>query len=81
MGTGVYYGTYQSISCAVWTDISVHDVLIVRLFPLSLFGSAFAWFTSLPPNSISGWTNMEKRFPKYFYTRFNELKLTDPTLV
>ena len=30
------------------------EPLRVRLFPLSLSGSAFAWFLSLPPNSIHG---------------------------
>jgi hypothetical protein len=29
-----------------------HDALRVRLFSLSLSGSAFAWFTTLPANSI-----------------------------
>lgn len=36
------------------------DALRVRLFPLSLSGSAFTWFASLPSNSIHGWADLEK---------------------
>ena len=32
-----------------------HDALRVRLFSLSLSGSSFAWFTTLPANSILYW--------------------------
>jgi hypothetical protein len=35
------------------------DALRVRLFPLSLSGSAFTWFASLPANSIRSWVNLE----------------------
>jgi hypothetical protein len=27
------------------------------MFPLSLTGVAFSWFTSLPPNSIDSWVS------------------------
>ncbi len=36
------------------------DALRVRLFPLSLSGSAFTWFTSLPYNSVQSWADLEK---------------------
>ena len=38
------------------------DALRVRLFSMSLSGSAFAWFTSLPANSILYWADLEKHF-------------------
>src|SRR6185312_7282537 len=38
------------------------DALRVRLFSLSLSGSAFAWFTTLPANSILYWAFLEWRF-------------------
>ena len=41
-------------------EASAEDPLLVRFFPLSLSGSAFTWFASLPPNSISGWANLKK---------------------
>jgi hypothetical protein len=31
----------------------------VRLFSLSLIGTAFAWYTTLPPNSILSWGDLE----------------------
>jgi hypothetical protein len=31
----------------------------VRLFSLSLIGTAFAWYTTLPPNSINSWEELE----------------------
>jgi len=33
-------------------EAAVEDALKIRLFPLSLSGSVFAWFSSLPANSI-----------------------------
>ena len=51
------------------------------MFPLSLFGLAFAWFSSLPPNSILIWADLEKQFHKYFFAGVHEMKLTDLTEV
>jgi hypothetical protein len=45
-------------------EISTHYPLTVRLFPLSLFESAFTWFTSLAPISFNRWANLEKKFLK-----------------
>jgi hypothetical protein len=33
-------------------DIGITNVHRVRLFPLSLLGSTFSWFTSLAPNMV-----------------------------
>ena len=55
------------------------DALRVRLFSLSLSGSAFQWFTSLPANSIHHWADLEKQFHQFFYTGIHEMKLTDLT--
>ena len=38
------------------------DPLRVRLFSLSLSGSSFAWFTTLPANFILYWPDLEKQF-------------------
>ena len=53
------------------------DALRVRLFSLSLSGSAFAWFTTLPSNSILYWANLEKQLQQFFFSGVTELKLTD----
>ena len=34
--------------------------LKVRLFSLSLTGTAFSWFSSLAPNSIGSWEQLER---------------------
>src|SRR3712207_5421498 len=40
-------------------EASAQDALKVRLFPLSLSGSAFSWFTSLPAGSVRNWADLE----------------------
>jgi hypothetical protein len=37
-------------------EASANNVLKLRLFPLSLSGTAFTWFTSLAPNSVFTWS-------------------------
>jgi len=53
------------------------DELRVRLFSLSLSGSAFTWFISLPPNSVITWADLEKQFHKYFFSGVHEKKITN----
>ena len=62
-------------------DASAVDALRIRLFPLSLSGSAFAWFSSLPANSIITWADLEKQFHKYFFAGVHEMKITDLTVI
>jgi hypothetical protein len=47
------------------------------MFPLSLTGAAFNWFTSLPPNSIDAWVSLEQKFHNYFYNGEVEHRLSD----
>ena len=56
-----------------------NDALKVRLFSMSLSGSAFTWFTTLPANSILYWADLEKQFHQFFYSGVCEMKLTDLT--
>ena len=46
---------------------------------MSLSGSAFIWFTTLPTNSITFWADLEKHFHQFFYSGVHEMKLTDLT--
>ena len=55
------------------------DALRVRLFSMSLSRLAFAWFTTLPANSILYWADLEKQFHEFFYSGVSEMKLTDLT--
>jgi hypothetical protein len=42
-------------------------VLKLRMFPLSLSDTTFTGFTSLAPNSIFTWAQLEPKFHEYFY--------------
>jgi hypothetical protein len=44
-------------------------------------GTAFNWFTSLPPNSVDNWPNLEQKFHEYFYNAKVELRLSDLTSI
>jgi hypothetical protein len=60
-------------------DMGITNVHKIRMFPLSLTGSAFNWFASLPPNSIDSWVSLELKFHDYFYNGEIELTLSDLT--
>jgi hypothetical protein len=55
------------------------DALRIRLFSSSLSGPAFSWFTSLPANSITKWSNLEQQFHNYFFSGIHDMKMTDLT--
>ena len=38
----------------------------MKLFPSSLTGQAFAWYASLPPNSLNSWAELEDKFQTHF---------------
>jgi hypothetical protein len=75
--------TYEHIGqfLAQVNDVGITDVHKIRLFPLSLSGTAFNWFTSLALNSINTWPCLEKKFHNYFYNGLVELRLSDLTSV
>lgn len=62
-------------------EAGASDALKLRLFPLSLSAPAFTWFTSLAPNSIYTWSQLEQKFYEYFYTGDTELRLSHLTSV
>ena len=41
-------------------EAAQNDALKVRLFSMSMSGSAFTWFMTLPANSIIFWADLEK---------------------
>jgi hypothetical protein len=43
---------------------------------LSLSGTVFTWLTSLVPNSIFTWAQLEQKFHEYFYSDDTELRLS-----
>jgi hypothetical protein len=44
------------------------DALKVHLFSLSLTDIAFSWFSSLSPNCIDSWEQLERKFHDHFYS-------------
>jgi hypothetical protein len=59
--------------------VGITDVHKIRMFPISLTGAAFNWFTSLPPNSIDSFLSLEQKFHDYIYNGEVELRLSDLT--
>jgi hypothetical protein len=51
------------------------------MFPLSLSGTAFTWFTSLARNFIFSWVQLEQKFYEYFYSDNTELRLSHLTTI
>jgi hypothetical protein len=60
-------------------NVGITDMHKIRMFPLSLTGTSFNWFTSLPPNSIDSWVSLEQKFHNYLYNREVELRLSNLT--
>src|SRR6185503_19683333 len=60
-------------------EAAQNDLLKVCLFSMSLSGSAFTWFMTLPANSIIFWADLEKKFHQFFCSSVEEMKLTDLT--
>lgn len=58
-----------------------HDAWKVCYFTLSLIGSAFSWFSALPPSSIHTCYHLEQKFHDHFSSGDNELKLSHLTSV
>nr|CAE02404.2 OSJNBa0024J22.8 [Oryza sativa Japonica Group]CAE05123.2 OSJNBa0023J03.18 [Oryza sativa Japonica Group] len=54
--------TYEHVSrfLAQCGEASAVDALRVRLFPLSLSGTTFTWFSSLPYNSVQGFNSSDQ---------------------
>ncbi|KAK1693414.1 hypothetical protein QYE76_010111 [Lolium multiflorum] len=57
--------------------ISASDELRVRFFSQSLTGSAFGWYTSLPPNSIQTWKQLEEQFHEQYHSEASDVGFAD----
>jgi hypothetical protein len=62
-------------------EAGTYNSLKVRLLSLSLTGTGLAWFSSLAPNSIDSWDQLEQKFHDHFFSGSYQLKLTDLTSV
>jgi hypothetical protein len=57
--------------------ISVSDPLRVRFFSQSLTGPAFGWYTSLGPDSICTWKQIEEQFHIQYHSEAAEAGIID----
>jgi hypothetical protein len=58
-------------------ELADTEAFRVRLFSLSLTGTVFAWYATLPPNSILSWGDLEQKFHDHFFSGDYELDLVD----
>jgi hypothetical protein len=58
-------------------NLAHREAFRIRLFSLSLTNIAFAWYDTLPPNSIYSWGELEQKFHGLFLSREYELDLVD----
>jgi hypothetical protein len=58
-------------------ELADTEAFRVRLSSLSLTGIAFAWYATLPPNSILSWGELEQKFHDHFFSGDYELDLVD----
>ena len=75
--------TWEHVSQYIlqWGEAGLNDALRVRLFSLSLTGTAFFWFSSLAPGSILNWNQLERKFHDHFFSGETEVKLLDLTSI
>jgi hypothetical protein len=57
--------------------ISVSDPLRVRFFSQLLTGPAFGWYTSLGPDSIRTWKQLEEQFHIQYHSEAAEAGIAD----
>jgi hypothetical protein len=58
-------------------ECSAEETFRVIYFPVSLTGPAFQWFSSLPPESVSRWKDLERKFHAHYFSGTSEKKLID----
>ncbi|KAK1617933.1 hypothetical protein QYE76_023450 [Lolium multiflorum] len=61
--------------------VSASDELRVRFFSQSLTGPAFGWYTSLLPDSVRTWKQLEEQFHVQYHSETTEASLADLTQV
>ncbi|KAK1627083.1 hypothetical protein QYE76_001398 [Lolium multiflorum] len=57
--------------------VSASDQLRVRFFSQSLTGPAFGWYTSLQPNSVRSWKQLEEQFHTQYHSEATEAGIAE----
>ncbi|WJX53646.1 hypothetical protein P8452_39618 [Trifolium repens] len=58
-------------------NLANNENLRMKYFPNSLTKNAFTWFTTLPPNSIHNWIQLERLFHEQFYMGQTKISLKE----
>ncbi|XP_050874959.1 uncharacterized protein LOC127078556 [Lathyrus oleraceus] len=58
-------------------DLANSENLRMKYFPSSLTKNAFTWFTTLPPNSIDAWPQLERLFHEQLYMGQTKISLKE----
>ncbi|CAJ2649107.1 unnamed protein product [Trifolium pratense] len=58
-------------------NLANNENLRMKYFPNSLTKNAFTWFTTLPPNSIHSWAQLERTFHEQFYMGQTKISLKE----
>nr|KYP40071.1 Mitogen-activated protein kinase kinase kinase [Cajanus cajan] len=58
-------------------DLANNEYLKMKYFPSSLTKHAFTWFTTLPPNSIHTWVQLEGSFHEHFFIEETKVSIVD----
>jgi hypothetical protein len=58
-------------------EASADEAFRVRYFPLSSTDPTFQWFTSLHPQSVNTWKDLEQKFHAHYFSGSTEQKLID----
>ncbi|KAK1681144.1 hypothetical protein QYE76_041992 [Lolium multiflorum] len=61
--------------------VSASEPLRVRFFAQSLTGPAFGWYTSLPPDSVRTWKQLEEQFHIQYHSEATEAGIAELTQV
>ncbi|KAK1662329.1 hypothetical protein QYE76_050488 [Lolium multiflorum] len=59
--------------------VSASDQLRVRFFAQSLTGPDFGWYTSLQPNSVRSWKQLEEQFHTQYHSEATEAGIAELT--
>ncbi|XP_058778195.1 uncharacterized protein LOC131652365, partial [Vicia villosa] len=58
-------------------ELANNENLKVKYFPSSLTKNAFTWFTTLPPQSVFSWSQLERLFHEQFYMGQSKISLKE----
>jgi len=58
-------------------DLAIDVFLTMKYFPSFFMKSVFTWFTTLPPNSIYTWAQLERVFHEHFFKGQTRVILID----